>query len=106
MAAGEIGASWFSRRCAASSGDAASRLLTMRGWQGRAGGGTLMVLNSPPLAHVDVDIEIDVTDALLRCLVRTALVPAPLARMGITHIGEPQTAPLRQLPGTLAGKLP
>src|SRR6478672_2902066 len=61
---------------------------------------------SPPLAHMDVDIEIDRTDAGLLGAMRAALVPAAVAQAGIAHIGEPQAAPLRQPARALAGELP
>jgi hypothetical protein len=58
------------------------------------------------LAHVNVDVEIDVADASLRRAVRTALMPASIARAGVSDVGEFQTPPLGQSAAAFAGKLP
>ena len=58
------------------------------------------------LAHVNVDVEVDVTDAGLRGAVRAALVPWPVTRAGVSDFGKPQASPLRQLAATFSGKLP
>src|SRR4030088_32189 len=60
----------------------------------------------PPLANVDVDIQIDRADAGLCRTVRAAFMPAAFSRAGILHVGEFETSPLRQLAAALAGKLP
>jgi hypothetical protein len=59
-----------------------------------------------PLAHVNVDVEIDLADASLLGPVRAAFVPAAIARAGIPDIGKPQASPLRQLARTFPGELP
>jgi len=58
--------------------------------------GTPAPITSPPLAHMNIDVEIDLGDALLRRLVRGAFMPAPVAGAGISDVGQPQTPPLRQ----------
>src|SRR5580692_2248091 len=60
----------------------------------------------PPLADVNVDVEIDLGHAFLRRLVRAAFMPAAFARSGIPDIGQSQAAPLRKRARTLAGELP
>jgi hypothetical protein len=58
------------------------------------------------LAHVNVDVEVDIANASLRSAVRASLMPTPVARAGISHSGKPQASPLRQLTATFPGKLP
>src|SRR5262245_60587097 len=60
----------------------------------------------PPLADVDVDVEIDVADTGLLAAMRAALVPWSLARLGIPDMGKPQAAPLRQPAAALPCELP
>src|SRR5262249_21780119 len=60
----------------------------------------------PPLADVDVDVEIDIADASLLGAMRAALGPWSLARLGIADMGEPQAAPLRQPAAALPCELP
>ena len=60
----------------------------------------------PPLANVDVDIEIDVADASLHRAVGSALVPEAIARASISDIGKFQTPPLRQSAAAFSGELP
>jgi len=47
------------------------------------------------LAHVNIDVEIDIADASLRTAMRTSLVPGSVTRAGISDIGQPQAPPLR-----------
>src|SRR5262245_60856408 len=60
----------------------------------------------PPLAHMDVDVEIDVADAGLLAAMRAAVVPWSRARLGIPDMGKPQAAPLRQPAAALPRELP
>ena len=60
----------------------------------------------PPLADVDVDVEIDVADASLLAAMRAALVPRPFARLSAADIGKAETSPLRQSAAALARELP
>ena len=60
----------------------------------------------PPLANVDIDIEIDLADAGLRCAMGAAFMPAAIAGARIPDVGQSQTTPLRQLAAAVAGKLP
>jgi hypothetical protein len=60
----------------------------------------------PPLTHMDIDIEIDIADAGLFGAVRATFMPAAATRAGVSDIGKPQTAPVRQLARALAGELP
>ena len=53
---------------------------------------------SPALAHVNVDIEIDIAHAGLRRLMRAAFMPAAGARACIADIVQLQASPLRQRP--------
>jgi len=55
---------------------------------------------------VNVDVEIDRGHALLRRLVRAALVPPATACSGVSDVGEFQAPPLRQLAAALSGELP
>jgi hypothetical protein len=50
------------------------------------------------LAHMHVDVEVDVADAGLRDAVRAAFVPAAGAGARVPDTGKPQAAPLRQRP--------
>jgi len=59
-----------------------------------------------PLAHVNVDVEIDPGHALLRRLVRAALVPAAIACASVSDIGQFQASPLRQLAAAFPAELP
>jgi len=54
----------------------------------------------------DPDIEIDVSNAFLRRLVRTARVPAAVSGPRVADIGELQASPLRQLAAARPGELP
>src|SRR5450631_2875185 len=65
-----------------------------------AGGGL------PPLANVDVDIQIDRADAVLRRTMRAAFMPPAFSHVGIFDVGEFETSPLRQASAALTGKLP
>jgi hypothetical protein len=58
----------------------------------------------PQLAHVNVDVEIDLADAGLLLSVRPAFVPPPIARTGIFDIGKPEALPLRQRTAALSGE--
>src|SRR5450432_4837640 len=60
----------------------------------------------PPLANVDVDIQIDRADAGLRRTMRAAFMPPALSRAGIFDVGAVETSPLRQASAAFAGKLP
>src|SRR3981189_1169222 len=60
----------------------------------------------PPLAHVDVDIEIDLADTGLLRTMRAAFVPAAIAGARIPDVGQSQTPPLRQLAAAFASELP
>ena len=60
----------------------------------------------PPLADVNVDVEVDPADAGLLGPVRSALVPATLAGTGIPDIGEPQASPLWKRTAALPRELP
>src|SRR6267154_4583019 len=60
----------------------------------------------PPLANVDIDIEIDLADAGLRRAVGAAFMPAAIAGARIADVDQSQTSPLRQLAAAFAGKLP
>src|SRR5882757_290710 len=60
----------------------------------------------PPLANVDVDIEINLADAGLRRAVGAAFMPAAVAGARFPNVRQFQTSPLRQLTAAFAGKLP
>ena len=55
---------------------------------------------------MNVDIEIDPGHALLRRLVRAALMPAAISCAGISDIGDFQASPLRQLAAAFPTELP
>ena len=55
---------------------------------------------------MNVDVEIDLGHALLRCLVRAALMPAAVACASVPDIGEFQAPPLRQPAAAFPAKLP
>ena len=59
----------------------------------------------PAVADVDV-VEVDVADAGLLAAMRAAFMPRPIACDGVSDIGKPQAAPLRQAAAALSGKLP
>jgi hypothetical protein len=58
------------------------------------------------VAHVNVDVEIDVADASLHSAVRASLAPWPITKAGISDVGKSQASPLRQLAAAFSGKLP
>jgi len=59
-----------------------------------------------PLANVDIDIQIDRADAVLRRTMRAAFMPPAFSHVGIFDVGEFETSPLRQASAALTGKLP
>ena len=61
---------------------------------------------SPQLAHVNIDVEVDVADAGLRGAMGSAGIPTAIARASILDAGEFQTSPLRQLAAAFAAELP
>ena len=60
----------------------------------------------PAVADVDVDVEIDVADAGLLAAMRAAFMLWTVACDGVSDVGKPQAAPLRQAAAALSGKLP
>src|ERR1700754_3536880 len=52
------------------------------------GGHDRLISSTAILAHVDIDVEVDRSDATLLNFMRTALVPAPVAGTGIANIRE------------------
>jgi hypothetical protein len=70
------------------------------------GGHERSISSTAILAHVDVDVEVDLRDAALLALVRTAFMPAPVAGAGVADIGELEAPPLRELARALAAELP
>jgi hypothetical protein len=59
-----------------------------------------------PLAHVNVDVKIDFTDAGLLGAVRAAFMPTAGTGAGISDIDQSQASPLRNPAAALAGELP
>jgi hypothetical protein len=58
--------------------------------------GEVSLDQSPQLANVNVDVEIDRADASLCAAMRAAFMPASVARAGIADASQFQAAPLRQ----------
>src|ERR1700688_170911 len=83
-----------------------SRSSAIMKMMGFAKGSTHPSYGLSQLAHVNVDVEIDPAHALLRRLVRAALVRLTTACSGVSDVGEFQTPPLWQLAAALSGELP